>query len=358
MLAPPVLYNTTQIVYKTGFGTVSLKCSAYGNPDPSISIVHRDKVISAASSAITKNITMSGQVIHVVKNVAVVLVNSLDAYATNYACLMNNSQGNLTSAIAIQPLCMNSYGLACVTEMFLTGFVIDLPNITHIGTLPLPVLIGSKFSLTCTATGNPLPNLVWILSNGTTVNGTITNHRLYRTSQLVINSAEYENSGKYECIAMTGPFYEDRDRTTVIITGLYCFKCTSWFLTLQLFNDLSTDTPSYPVNITVTNITSTSAVLKFRLGFHGRSPVLSSTVKLILANKSESRTIPINGNETIEILNGLQPYTVYFVSILSTNAIGSGEYSPRLTFRTDLAGMIACHWYSRNCSQCYSISST
>ena len=342
MLAPPVLYNTTQIVYKTGFGTVSLECSAYGNPDPSISIVHRDKVISPASSAITENITMSGQVIHVVKNVAVVQVNSLDAYATKYACLMNNSQGNLTTVIAIQPLCMNSYGLACVTEMFLTGFVIDLPNITHIETLPLPVLIGSKFSLTCTATGNPLPNIVWILPNGTTVNGTITNHQLYRTSQLVINSAEYENSGKYECIAMTGPLYEDHDRTTVVVAGLYYFKMYMLFSSSLIFTDSYTDTPNYPVNITVTNVTSTSAVVKFRLGFHGRSPVLSFTVKLILANSSESRTVSINGNDTVGILNELHPYTVYFVSILSTNAVGSGEYSPRLKFRTDITGKHDC----------------
>jgi hypothetical protein len=295
VLAPPVLYNTT-VEYKTGFGKISLECSAYGNPDPSVSIAYRDKIISPSSSAKAEKISVSGRVIDGIRNVVEVDINSLDDYTNSYACLVNNSQGNLTRTITIQPLA--------------------LPTVKEIETVPSPVLIGSNFSLTCTATGNPLPTVVWIKPNASsnaTVKGTLTSHQSYVTSVLVIRSAQYENSGKYECIAMTGPVYEDHASRVVTVA----------------------DTPSYPADISVTNITSVSAVVIFKLQFDERFPILTSTIQLTLANSSQSRQIMTNG--TFAVLKELDPYNAYYVEVLSTNALGGGEYSPRQLFWTDTA---------------------
>jgi hypothetical protein len=125
VLAPPVLYNTT-VEYKTGFGKISLECSAYGNPDPSVSIAYRDKIISP-SSAKREKISVSGQVIDGTRNVVDVDINSLDDYTNSYACLMNNSQGNLTRTITIQPLGMDIH--FSKSYISLTGSVKALPSV-------------------------------------------------------------------------------------------------------------------------------------------------------------------------------------------------------------------------------------
>ena len=70
------------------------------------------------------------------------------------------------------------------------------PGVSIFGDVRDKVLLGDEVMITCVATGNPIPSVIW-LKDGSLLSG----NTLDRNGILYIKEFAMENSGNYTCIA-------------------------------------------------------------------------------------------------------------------------------------------------------------
>ncbi len=83
-------------------GNKTLRCSAYGNPDPYIEFEREGQTVRSKVFATFKNSTVAGKQIRIIENTFDVAINSTADYG-NYTCVVSNSQGNVTRVSFVAP---------------------------------------------------------------------------------------------------------------------------------------------------------------------------------------------------------------------------------------------------------------
>ncbi|XP_063983051.1 protein sidekick-2-like [Diachasmimorpha longicaudata] len=99
--------------------------------------------------------------------------------------------------------------------------------------------------------------------------------------------------------------------------------------------------PDAPIDLRVTDVTSTSVDLSFTPGFDGNSPIQCYTVQYTAlgcidfpTSVYKTRRFVLDHSNVIH-LDGLEPNVEYIFQVFATNGIGSSDSSPSLREKTD-----------------------
>lgn len=156
--------------------SVTLGCFADGFPEPEISWTKRGELIEDASDKYTFNKDMSEMTIHRVEK---------DDEA-DYICIAENKAGDSEATILLK--------------------VYAKPKITYVEN-KTAVELDNEITLTCEASGDPLPSITWrtatrnISEEDKTLDGRIVVQGHIRMSSLTLKDIQYTDAGEYFCIA-------------------------------------------------------------------------------------------------------------------------------------------------------------
>lgn len=156
--------------------SVTLGCEAEGFPDPEISWTKRGELIEDAGNKYTFNEDMSEMTIHQVDK---------DDEA-EYICIAENKAGDSEATILLK--------------------VYAKPKITYVEN-KTAVELDNEITLTCEASGDPLPSITWktaarnISGDEMTLDGRIVVQGHIRMSSLTLKDIQYTDAGEYFCIA-------------------------------------------------------------------------------------------------------------------------------------------------------------
>lgn len=156
--------------------SVTLGCLADGFPEPEISWTKRGELIEEVGDKYTFNEDMSEMTIHRVEK---------DDEA-EYICIAENKAGDNEATILLK--------------------VYAKPKITYVEN-KTAVELDNEITLTCEASGDPLPSITWrtatrnISEEDKTLDGRIVVQGHIRMSSLTLKDIQYTDAGEYFCIA-------------------------------------------------------------------------------------------------------------------------------------------------------------
>ncbi|KAM5141571.1 neural cell adhesion molecule 1 isoform 2-T2 [Mantella aurantiaca] len=156
--------------------SVTLGCEADGFPEPEISWTKRGELLEEDSDKFSFNEDMSEMTIHRVEK---------DDEA-EYICIAENKAGDSEATILLK--------------------VYAKPKITYVEN-KTAVELDNEITLTCEASGDPLPSITWrtatrnISEEDKTLDGRIVVQGHIRMSSLTLKDIQYTDAGEYFCIA-------------------------------------------------------------------------------------------------------------------------------------------------------------
>ncbi|XP_068096859.1 neural cell adhesion molecule 1 isoform X3 [Hyperolius riggenbachi] len=156
--------------------SVTLSCEADGFPEPEISWTNRGEMIEDAGDKYTFSDNMSEMTIHRVEK---------DDEA-EYICVAENKAGDSEATIHLK--------------------VYAKPKITYVEN-KTAVELDNEITLTCEASGDPLPSITWrtatrnISDEEKTLDGRIVVKEHMRMSSLTLKDIQYTDAGEYFCVA-------------------------------------------------------------------------------------------------------------------------------------------------------------
>lgn len=184
---PRILGGRSKIITVHSGKPLSVKCAAEGQPTPTISWVLANKTY------ITEP-TMKSEAVSVQRD-GTLLIKKVSIYDRGiYMCTASNPAGSDTMTVRVQVIAAP-------------------PVIMEEKRQRIVEKIGKSLKLPCTATGNPHPNVYWVLFDGTAVkplqyiNGKLF---LFPNGTLYIRNITPSDSGSYECIATSSTGSERR----------------------------------------------------------------------------------------------------------------------------------------------------
>ncbi|XP_042901755.1 cell adhesion molecule Dscam1 isoform X1 [Parasteatoda tepidariorum] len=182
---------------------------------------------------------------------------------------------------------------------------------------------GDNTSLKCTAQGNTPIVITW-QKNKTPIPVTVKSRYSFReitddnrvTSELVIVSSSREESGMYACAAVNEFGYDE----------------STFQLVVQ-------SVPDPPTNLTVSNVTSRTATIRWDVPFNGNSHITGSSVQYKMAEdswKGHTSQLIVSGSDSVAVLRALQPVTTYQLRIIAENSIGKSKPSSIINITTQV----------------------
>ncbi|XP_078352640.1 hemicentin-1-like isoform X3 [Oculina patagonica] len=269
-----------------GDGDVTLSCDASGSPGPTISWTRSGSPVDTSNSS---RIRFSEDR----KQLTIVDVNKTDS--GEYRCVARNKLGNATSSATLN--------------------VQYEPEIT-VHPQAKTKTEGDNVTLSCNATGNPVPTISWT-RNGSPVD-TIGNSRIRfseNKNELSITNVSRTDSGEYRCVTNNSLGNDTSNAAK---------------LDIQL--------PSVaPENIRGHNTSSTSILVAWdevptdkQHGNILHYTVVYRELKDVTAVKKQ-----VNSTTRKTELTQLKKYTEYSIQVLATTAKGDGPRSVPITVRTD-----------------------
>ena len=116
--------------------------------------------------------------------------------------------------------------------------------------------------------------------------------------------------------------------------------------------------PDPPQDVLVDSKGSRVVNISWRAGFDGNSEILNYTVEISEDNQTFSGakcqglsngTCVVSNSSTSASLEGLFPWTTYFILVFATNKVGPSLRSSVVSTTTDEEGMLLNSFYSKIC---------
>ncbi|XP_039987052.1 immunoglobulin superfamily member 10 isoform X1 [Xiphias gladius] len=179
---PPVIngYHRNRTVIKDVAAKYSRKlidCKAEGHPTPSITWIMPDNIFLTAP--------YFGSRINVHHNGTLEIRNVRPTDTAEFICMARNDGGEAVMVVQLE-----------VTSMF------QRPIFKNPYNERIVSRIGKTTVLNCSADGHPMPEIIWILPNGTRFTGDAdlsSRHHLGNDGTLIIYNPRKEDAGKYRC---------------------------------------------------------------------------------------------------------------------------------------------------------------
>ena len=180
----------------------SITCTAIGYPKPDVEWMNNNERTVDENTLVTKNIMTTTGSLFIVSVSMRVSRND----AGNYTCVANNSVGNNISIITVVVQCkltrlktkllLLKYGISTAAPIIITPDSKQSYKVTN------------GDSITCTATGNPVPDIVWVNSDGSEIdesrlvtNSTMDTDISNIPSVNVSMTIRWSDDGNYTCRA-------------------------------------------------------------------------------------------------------------------------------------------------------------
>ncbi|KYO33974.1 hypothetical protein Y1Q_0024577 [Alligator mississippiensis] len=184
---PRILEGRSKVITVHSGKPVAMKCRAEGRPVPTISWILANKTYVSESSVESRQVFIQPDGTLIIKEVTV--------YDRGlYTCLANNPAGTDTLAVKLQVIAAP-------------------PIILEEKRQHIAGIMGKSLKIPCTAKGNPIPSLHWVIFDGTVVKPLqFINAKLFLFSNgtLHISNLVPSDSGNYECIATSSTGSERR----------------------------------------------------------------------------------------------------------------------------------------------------
>ncbi|XP_019358574.1 PREDICTED: immunoglobulin superfamily member 10, partial [Gavialis gangeticus] len=184
---PRILEGRSKVITVHSGKLVAMKCRAEGRPVPTISWILANKTYVSESSVESRQVFIQPDGTLIIKEVSV--------YDRGlYTCMANNPAGTDTLAVKLQVIAAP-------------------PIILEEKRQHIAGIMGESLKLPCTAKGNPIPSLHWVIFDGTVVKPLqFINAKLFLFSNgtLHIRNLVPSDSGNYECIATSSTGSERR----------------------------------------------------------------------------------------------------------------------------------------------------
>nr|XP_042896210.1 Down syndrome cell adhesion molecule-like protein Dscam2 isoform X1 [Parasteatoda tepidariorum] len=280
--------------------TVWMDCASVGFPAPS---VLWKKLIYTENTAGDFTYVHSSPRAHRYNNGTLVISDAEENDAGAYLCQANNGIGaGLSKIISLQVL---------VPPRFKDSFQNRATK------------EGMNATIKCDATGHTPITISW--QKDKTILDAKSNKRYFirniskkhqTTSELQIFNAMRNDSGKYSCTAVSD-IGMDESIIQFLVQGF----------------------PDAPSNVTVTNTTSRSVSLIWDVAHNGNSHITGSIVQYQTLSDThwngQTSQLIVSGAENSATLRALTPVTLYFVRVLSENAIGQSKPSAVINITTE-----------------------
>uniref|UniRef100_A0A8C9TK23 Immunoglobulin superfamily member 10 n=1 Tax=Scleropages formosus TaxID=113540 RepID=A0A8C9TK23_SCLFO len=189
---PPIIngYHTNRTVVKDSAAKYSRKmidCKAEGNPPPQITWIMPDNIFITAP--------YFGSRINIHENGTLEIRNVRPTDTAEFICMARNDGGEAVMVVQLQ-----------VTSM-LRRPIFKNPLNERVVTR-----LGKTTVLNCSADGQPVPEITWLLPDGTRVTGTSrgAQYQLGNDGVFILYSATKEDAGKYRCAAKNSVGYIEK----------------------------------------------------------------------------------------------------------------------------------------------------
>ena len=238
-VVPPQIIGPVQNINGTAGGNITLQCSAFGYPVPSITWLKKGSPLQPSYTVQIE----SHEYINNTVTSTLSLSDLHDGDTSNYTCQANNSLAQYVEVIgqeaSLLVLCESLCGLsifcACVSpclficsiviyvsilyihNVYIPSFIPDPPNVT-VSSLSILLNETDSFSITCTSSGIPLPSLTWLhatnisllpsgfnpIPDDVVVMVTMENSGSIVKSVLSVPIATKSHEGIYKCVGENG----------------------------------------------------------------------------------------------------------------------------------------------------------